>query len=110
MARNDTRGFTHQFADRAHLRTGTESWRAFANVAVVSTLVAAVVVSGLALCEAVFSTSATKLARHAPSHAAKSTQAAAAGAGPQRWHARAPTHEPFLPTPVQAGPALLVTD
>jgi hypothetical protein len=96
MARDDTRGFTHPSADRAHLRTGTESWRALANVAVASTLVAAVVVSGLALCEAVFPNSATKLARH-PS-------------GPRSWHARAQPHEPFLPTPVQAGPVLLVTD
>jgi hypothetical protein len=95
MARNDTRAFTNHFADRAHLRTGTESWRALANVAVASTLVVAVVVSGLALCEAVFSNSATKLARHGPGPT-----------GPRSWHARAATHEPFLPTPVQAEPVL----
>ena len=99
MARNDTRDFTHQFAERAHLRTGAESWRALANVAVASTLVVAVVVSGLALCEAVFSNATTKLARHAPNPS-----------GPRSWHARAQPHEPFLPTPVQAGPVLLVTD
>jgi hypothetical protein len=103
MARNDTRRFRSQSADRAQLRAGADSpadsWRALANVTVASTLVVAVVVSGLSLCEAVFSKPASMLARHAPNPS-----------GPQSWHARVPPHEPFLPTPVQAGPALLVTD
>jgi hypothetical protein len=103
MARNDTRRFRDQFADRAQLRAGADSpadsWRALANVTVASTLVVAVVVSALALVEAVFSTSATRLARHAPSPS-----------GPQSWHARAQPHEPFLPTPTQREPALLVSD
>ncbi len=42
------------------------SWRALANVTVASTLVVAVVVSVLSLLEAVFSTSTSRLARHAP--------------------------------------------
>jgi hypothetical protein len=100
MARNDFRRFRDQSADRAHLRAGADSpadsWRALANAAVASTLVAAVVVSALALVEAAFSTSTVRLARHAPH--------------PQSWHARSQPSEPFLPTPVQAGPVLLVTD
>ena len=63
MARNDTRRSETESADRAHLRAGAESWRALANVAVASTLVVALVVSALALLEAVFSTSPSKLAR-----------------------------------------------
>jgi hypothetical protein len=68
-------------------------------MAVASTLVTAVVVSALALLESAFSTSTVRLARHAPHPS-----------GVPGSHARAATHEPFLPTPVQAGPALLVTD
>ena len=99
MARNDFRSFRDQSADRAPLRAGAESWRALANVTVASTLVVAVVVSALSLVEAVFSTSTTRLARHAPHPS-----------GLQGWHARARSHEPFLPTPVQAEPALFVAD
>jgi len=99
MARNDFRSFRDQSADRAQLRAGAESpadsWRALANVTVASTLVVAVVVSALALVEAVFATSTTRLARHAPQPS-----------GLQGWHARGQPHEPFLPTPVQADPAL----
>ena len=101
MARNDFRRFRDQSADRAHLRAGAgspaDSWRALANAAVASTLVAAVVVSALALVEAVFSTSTVRLARQAPNSS-------------ESWHARSPTREPFLPTPVQAAPVLFVTD
>ena len=105
MARNDFRSFRDQSADRAQPRAGADSpadspadsWRALANVTVASTLVVAVVVSALALVEAVFSTSTVRLARHAPNPS-------------ESWHARSPTREPFLPTPVQAGPVLLVTD
>jgi len=107
MARNDFRRFRDQPADRAQPRASAESpadapansWRALAHVAVASTLVVAVVVSALALVEAVFSTSTVRLARHAPHPA-----------GPQSSHARAATHEPFLPTPVQAEPVLHVAD
>ena len=103
MARNDFRSFRDQSTDRAQLRAGAESpadsWRALANVTVASTLVVAVVVSALALVEAVFSTSTVRLARHAPHPS-----------GPQHWHARTQPSEPFLPTPVQAEPALHVTD
>ncbi len=103
MARNDFRRFRDQSADRAPPRAGADTpadtWRAFANVTVASTLVLAVVVGALALLEAVFSTSAVRLARHAPHPS-----------GPQSSHARAATHEPFLPTPVQAEPALFVAD
>ena len=103
MARNDFRRFRDQSVDRAQLRAGAdspaESWRAFANVTVASTLVVAVVVSALALVEAAFSTSTVRLARQAPSPSE-----------PQSWHARARSHEPFLPTPVQAEPALFVAD
>jgi len=99
MARNDTRRFRAQPTDRAQLRASAESWRALANLTVASTLVAAVVVSVLTLLEAVFSTSIVRLARHTPHPS-----------GPQSSHARAATHELFLPTPVQAGPALLVTE
>ena len=99
MARNDTRRFRTQPADRAQLRAGAASWRALANLTVASTLLVAVVVSVLTLLEAAFSTSATKLARHAPSPSA-----------PPSWHARTQPREPFLPTPVQAEPALLVAD
>ena len=103
MARNDTRRFRDQSFDRAQSRAGADSpadsWRALANVAVASTLVVAVVVSALALLEAVFSTSTVRLARQAPSPSE-----------PQPWHARSQPGEPFLPTPVQAGPALFVTD
>jgi hypothetical protein len=107
MARNDFRRFRDQSFDRAQWRAGADSsadarpdsWRALANVTVASTLVVAVVVSALALLEAVFSTSNVRLARQAPSNAE-----------PQNWHARALPGEPFLPTPVQAGPALFVAD
>jgi len=103
MARNDFRSFRNQSADRAQLRAGADSpadsWRAFANVTVASTLVVAVVVSVLTLVEAVFSTSTVRLARHAPHPS-----------GPQHSHARAATREPFLPTPVQAEPALHFAD
>jgi hypothetical protein len=103
MARNDFRRFRDQSVDRAQLRAGADSpadsWRALANVAVASMLVAAVVVSALALLEAVFSTSTVRLARHVPSPPA-----------PQSWHARSQPGEPFLPTPVQAEPALHVAD
>ena len=88
MARNDIRSFRDHSADRAQLRAGAEShadsWRALANVTVASTLVVAVVVSALALVEAVFSTPTSKLARQAP-----------APSGSQSWHARAQPHEPF---------------
>jgi hypothetical protein len=103
MARNDFRRSRDQSVDHAQLRAGADSpadsWRALANVTVASTLVVAVVVSALALLEAVFSTSTVRLARQAP-HPSE----------PQRWHARSQPSEPFLPTPVQAGPALLVAD
>jgi hypothetical protein len=99
MARNDSRRLNFQPVDRAQPRAGAESWRALVNVTIVSTLVVALVVSGLSLCEAVFSTSMVKLARHAPHPS-----------GPQRSHARAATHEPFLPTPVQAEPAWFVAE
>jgi hypothetical protein len=95
MARND-RLLSFQPADRAQPRAAAESWRSLVNVTVASTLVVALVVCGLSLCEAVFSTSTVKLARHAPH--------------PQSSHARAATHEPFLPTPVRASPVLHVTD
>jgi hypothetical protein len=109
MARNDTRRFRTQSADRAQLRAGAaspaqarspaDSWRTLAHLTVASALVVAVVVSALALVEAVLPSSASKLARHAPNPP-----------GSQGWHARAPTHEPFLPTPTQPEPALLVAD
>ena len=104
MARNDFRRFRDQSVDRAQPRAGADlpadtPWRALANVTVASTLVVAVVVSALALLEAVFSTSTVMLARQAPSPSE-----------PQSWHARSQPGEPFLPTPVQAGPALFVTD
>lgn len=117
MARNDTRRFKTQPADRAQRRAGTrspavpaescspakarspETWRALANLTVASALVVAVVVSALALVETAFPTSASKLARHAPDPS-----------GSRRWYARAPTHEPFLPTPTQPEPALFATD
>ena len=113
MARNDTRRFRTQSADRAQLRADAASpaearspaeavpavWRALANLTVASALVVAVVVSALALVEAAFPSSASKLARHAPDPS-----------GSQSWHARAPTHEPFLPTPTQPEPALFVAD
>jgi hypothetical protein len=99
MARNDTRRFRLQPADRAQLRADAASWRALANVTVASTLVVAVVVSALALLEAAFSTSTTKLARRSPTPSEL-----------QSWHARTQPNEPFLPTPVQAEPVLFVTD
>lgn len=103
MARNDTRRFRTQSADRAQLRAGTatpaDSWCALANLTVASALVVAVVVSALALLETVFPSSASKLARHAPNPS-----------GSQSWHARSPTREPFLPTATQPEPALFVTD
>ena len=99
MARNDHRSLNFQPAERAHPRAGAESWRALVNVTVASTLVVALVVSGLSLCEAVFSTSNVRLARHAPHPS-----------GLQSSHARAATHEPVLPTPVQAEPAWFVAE
>lgn len=103
MARNDFRSFNFEPVDRAQPHAGAESpadsWRALVNATVVSVLVVALVVSGLSLCEAVFSTSTVRLARHAPHPA-----------GPPSSHARAVTHEPFLPTPVQAEPVLHVAD
>jgi hypothetical protein len=99
MARNDTRRFRTHPADRAPLRAGAISWRALAHLTVASTLVVAVVVSAMALVEAVFPSSASKLARQAPNPS-----------GSQSWHARAPTHEPFSPTPTQTEPALFVAD
>jgi len=103
MARNDFRRFRDQSFDRAQPRAGADSpadsWRALANVAVASTLVVAVVVSALALLEAVFSTSTVRLARQAPSPSE-----------PRSWHARSQPGEPFLPTPVQAEPALFVAE
>jgi hypothetical protein len=99
MARNDTRRFRTHSADRAQLRAGATSWRALAHLTVASALVIAVVVSAMALVEAAFPSSASKLVRHAPNPP-----------GSQSWHARAPTHEPFLPTPTQTEPALFVAD
>ena len=103
MARNDFRRFRDQSVDRAQWRAGADSpadsWRALANVTVASTLVVAVVVSALALLEAVFSTSTVRLARQDPN-----------SSEPQPWHARSQPGEPFLPTPVQAEPALHVAD
>ena len=100
MARND---FRFQPVDRARLCAGADArpdcWRALANVTVASTLVAALVVSGLALCEAMFAPSTSRLARHAPHPS-----------GPQSRHARAQAHEPFLPTATQVEPALFVAD
>jgi hypothetical protein len=66
MARNDTRRFKDQPADRAHLRAGAASWRALANLTVASTLVVALFVSVLTLLEAAFSNPASKLARQSP--------------------------------------------
>jgi len=109
MARNDTRRFRTQSADRAQLRADAAtpaeacspaaSWRALAHLTVASALVVAVVVSALALLEAAFPSSASKLARHAPDPS-----------GSQSWHARTPTHEPFLLNPMQPETALFVTD
>ena len=99
MARNDTRRFRTQPTDRAHLRAGATSWRALANLTVASTLVVAVVVSVLTLLESVFLNPASKLARQSPARPEL-----------QSRHAHRPFHEPFLPTPVQAGPALFVAD
>jgi len=99
VARNDFRSFNFEPVDRAQPRAGAESWRALVNTTVVSVLVVALVVSGLSLCEAVFSTSTVRLARHAPHPS-----------GPPSWHARSQPSEPFLPTPVQAGPVLHVAD
>ena len=103
MARNDFQRFEDQSVDpaqsRARVGSPADSWRALANVTVASTLVVAAVVSALALLEAVFSTSAVKLARQAPNVSE-----------PQSWHARSQPSAPFVPTPVQAGPALFVTD
>ena len=65
MARNDTRRFRIQSADRAPLRAGATSWRALANLTVASALMVAVVISALALIEAALPSSASKLARHA---------------------------------------------
>ena len=73
MARNDTRRFKFQSADRAQPRAGfdaqdspAESWRALASVTVASALVVAVVVSVFALVDAVVSTPPSMLARKAP--------------------------------------------
>ena len=54
MARNDTKRFRTQPADRAQLRADAASWRALTHLMVASTLVVAVVVSALALVEAAF--------------------------------------------------------
>jgi anti-sigma-K factor RskA len=103
MARNDTRRFRTQPADRAHPRagadSGADSWRALANLTVASALVVAAVVSVLTLLEAVFSKPASMLARQSPTPSEL-----------QSWRARAQPHEPFLPTPAQGEPALFVAD
>ena len=97
MARNDTRRFRTQSADRAQLRAGATSWRALAHLMVASTLVVAVVVSAMALVEAVFPSSASKLARHAPNPP-----------GSQSWHAHLQAPDEFSTAPAQAQPALFV--
>jgi hypothetical protein len=70
MARNEFQSFRAELRDPAHVRAGADSgahsWHAFANLAVASALVVAVVVSALALIEAVLSDPAARLARHAP--------------------------------------------
>jgi hypothetical protein len=101
MARNDTRRFRTQPTDRAQLRAGAtspaDSWRALAHLMVASTLVVAVVVSALALLEAAFSGSASRLARHAPNPP-----------GSQSWHAHVQAPDEFSTAPAQAQPALFV--
>jgi hypothetical protein len=67
MARNDSRRFNPRFADRAAPRSSAAaSWQSFANLMVASTLVVAVVVSAMALFEAVVSPATSKLARRFP--------------------------------------------
>jgi hypothetical protein len=101
MARNDTRRFRTQPADRAHLRAAAaspaDSWRALAHLMVASTLVVAVVVSALALVEAAFPGSASKLARHVgdPSRS-------------QNRHAHVQAPDEFSTAPAQVQPALFV--
>jgi hypothetical protein len=103
MARNDPRRFSFDAFDRAPPRAGadspTESWRALANVTVASVLVAALVVSGLALCEAAFSTLTVKLARQAP-----------AASQWRSLHARQRSTDDVSTAPMQADPALFVAD
>ena len=97
MARNDTRRFRTQSTDRAQLRAGAASWRALAHLTVASALVVAVVVSALALVEAAFPSSMSKLARHAPKPP-----------GSQSWHAHVQAPDEFSTAPAQAQPALFV--
>jgi hypothetical protein len=67
MARNDSRRFNPPFADRAESRVrAAASWQSFASLMVASTLVVAVVVSAMALFEAVVSPGTTKQARQFP--------------------------------------------
>jgi hypothetical protein len=103
MARNDTRRFRTDPADRAPPRaradSPADSWRALANVTVASALVVAVVVAILALLESVFSGSASKLARRAPGSLEL-----------RSWHARTQRPDDFSTAPTQGQPALLVTD
>jgi hypothetical protein len=67
MARNDNRRFNPPFADRAASRArAAASWQSFANLMVASALVVAVVVSALAVFEAVLAPSASKLVRQSP--------------------------------------------
>jgi hypothetical protein len=101
MARTDTRRFRTQSAVRAQSRAGAasaaESWRALAHLTVASTLVVAVVVSALALVEAVLSSSTSTLARYAgdPSRS------------PNR-HAHVHAPDEFSTAPAQVQPALFV--
>lgn len=115
MARNDTRPFTPLSADRAQPRAGvdlaahaaphaptvkaTASWRALAAVTVASALVVAMIVSAVALIDAVTATSPSLNARNAP--ASTEMQARRACVLP----------DDRLPTaPMQVDPALFVND
>jgi hypothetical protein len=66
MARNDPARVTTEPADRARLRAGAESWRALAAVMVASALVVALIVSVLALVEAVVSPPSDVVAQRSP--------------------------------------------
>ena len=67
MARNsNTRRPTPESTDRALPRAGADSWRALASATVTSALVMALIVSALALLEAVLSKPALNLAQRSP--------------------------------------------
>jgi hypothetical protein len=87
MARNDSRRFNPPFTDRAAPRSrAAASWQSFANLMVASTLVVAVVVSALALFEAVLAPSASKLVRQSPQPGLQNRHVGA------RPHADSPTN------------------